>query len=48
MENQTKKYSQKLFEDIKHIDETGVEFWYAQELQGVLEYKQWQRFNEAI
>ena len=28
------------FEDIKHIDENGVEFWYARELQSVLDYKE--------
>ena len=31
----------KSFEDIKHIDENGVEFWYARELQNVLDYKEW-------
>ena len=31
----------KSFEDIKHIDENGVEFWYARELQSVLDYKEW-------
>ena len=27
------------FEDIKHIDENGIEFWYARELMKVLSYK---------
>ena len=36
-ENQT-------FESIKHIDENGIEYWYARELQDVLEYTQWRRF----
>lgn len=40
--------SQILFEDIKHVDEGGVEFWYARELQVVLEYTQWRRFKETI
>lgn len=31
----------KTFEDIKHIDENGVEFWYARELMKVLSYKDW-------
>ena len=26
------------FEEIKHIDEDGVEFWYARELMPVLQY----------
>ena len=29
----------KLFEEIKHIDEDGVEYWYARELMIILEYK---------
>lgn len=38
----------KTFEDIKHIDEFDNEYWYARELQLVLEYKQWRRFEQAI
>ena len=38
----------KLFEDIKHIDENGVEFWYARELQIVLNYKEWRKFDGVI
>lgn len=39
---------QNSFEDIKHIDEDGTEFWYARELQEVLEYKEWRNFNKVI
>ena len=28
-----------LFENIKHIDKNGTEFWYARELQIALDYK---------
>ena len=38
----------KTFEDIKHIDENGVEFWYARELMIILEYRQWRRFENVI
>ena len=38
----------KTFEDIKHIDENGVEFWYARELQIVLDYKEWRKFEGVI
>ena len=31
----------KSFEDIKHIDENGVEFWYARELMPILQYSNW-------
>ena len=36
------------FESIKHIDENGVEFWYARELQIVLNYKEWRKFENVI
>lgn len=42
------KYSDQTFEDIKHIDEDGQEFWYARELQCVLEYAQWRYMKEAV
>ena len=38
----------KSFEDIKHIDENDVEFWYARELQLVLNYKEWRKFENVI
>ena len=38
----------KSFEDIKHMDENGVEFWYARELMIILEYRQWRRFESVI
>lgn len=41
-------YTNKTFEDIKHIDENGVEFWYARESQVVLDYKEWRKFNNVI
>ena len=37
-----------LFEDIKHIDGYGNEYWLARELQKALEYTQWRRFENAI
>ena len=30
-----------MFEDIKHVDEYGREFWYARELMPLLEYSKW-------
>ena len=38
----------KSFEDIKHIDENGIECWYARELQIVLNYKEWRKFENVI
>ena len=46
--NEIKEYTEKLFEDIKHIDEHGNVQWLARELQQVLEYKKWQKFVNVI
>ncbi len=46
--NELKEYTERLFEDIKHIDENGNEFWYARELQKVLRYKEWRNFNKIL
>ena len=46
--NEIKEYTEKVFEDIKHTDEFGNEYWLARELMGVLEYTLWQRFSNAI
>ena len=45
-ELQAKEY--KTFENIKHTDENGVEFWYARELMEVLEYQKWENFHKVI
>lgn len=36
------------FEDLKKQNEHGAEFWSARELQPLLGYKQWRRFEDAI
>ena len=46
--NEIKEYTEKIFEDIKHIDNKGNEYWEARELQQVLKYTQWRRFENAI
>ena len=46
--NEIKEYTEKMFEDIKHIDEDGKEYWLARELQYVLDYSQWRRFENVI
>jgi DNA-damage-inducible protein D len=46
--NNIKEYTEKLFEDIKRIDEDGNEYWYARELQKVLEYTEWRNFERVI
>ena len=46
--NKLEKNNNKTFEDIKHVDENGIEFWYARELQIVLNYKEWRKFEGVI
>ena len=41
-------YSERIFEEIKHIDENDVEFWYARELMSILEYTNWRNFEKLI
>ena len=40
--------SNSVFESIKHIDENGNEYWFARELQKVLNYKEWRKFESVI
>ena len=42
------EYSEQTFENIKHYTEGGQEFWYARELQVVLEYAEWRNFLKVI
>ena len=46
--NELKEYTEKIFEDIKHIDEEDNEYWSARELMPLLEYSKWERFSNAI
>ena len=46
--NSIEKYSEQIFENIKHVNEYGQEFWYARDLQVALEYKRWDRFNDVL
>lgn len=42
------KYQEKIFEDIKHINEFGEEYWEARELMNVLGYSKWSNFKKVI
>lgn len=37
-----------MFENIKHTDEYGCEYWYAREFMKALEYKKWDKFINVI
>ncbi len=41
-------YTESIFESIKHVNEYGVEFWYARELQTALGYKEWRNFYKVM
>ena len=42
------RYSESTFERIKRLTDEGIEFWYARELQPVLEYTKWEHFSAVI
>ena len=46
--NEIKEYTEKIFEDIKHIDENENDYWLARELMPILKYTLWQRFSNVI
>ena len=46
--NEIENYNEKIFEEIKHIDENGNEYWFARELMPLLEYSKWENFNNVI
>ncbi len=48
MTNNLVNKTEKDFESIKHVDENGVEFWYARELMTMLEYSKWGNFVKVI
>lgn len=46
--NELSTQQKKLFDDIKHTDESGNEFWFARELQEILQYAKWENFHKVI
>ena len=46
--NYIDEYKEKTFEDIKHVDEMGNEYWEARELMLALEYSKWEHFAKVI
>ena len=46
--NSIEEYEVKIFENIKHVDELGNEYWEARELQQILGYKEWRYFSTVI
>ena len=48
MENELITKTEKTFENIKHIDQEGNEYWYARELMTALDYAKWGNFKGVI
>ena len=48
MKNELELYKEQTFDDIKHIDELGNEYWEARELMLVLGYSKWGNFKKVI
>mgnify|MGYP004602127359 CR=1 FL=1 len=46
--NELENINETIFESIKHVDDDGNEYWYARELQKVLEYTEWRKFVGII
>ena len=42
------KYTNNIFENIKHIDEYGNEYYSAREFSKVLEYRYWRNFLKVL
>ena len=46
--NELENINETIFESIRHVDDKGNEYWYARELQNVLEYTEWRKFVGVI
>ena len=46
--NDLENINERVFEDIKHVDENGNEYWYARELMTILSYKRWDKFMNVV
>lgn len=46
--NELELHQKKTFDDLRHIDENGSEYWLARELQDALQYKEWRNFQKVI
>ena len=47
MIEEANEHNEAIFESIKHANDNGQVFWYARELQEVLEYAEWRKFNQT-
>ena len=48
MKKETVEYLTKDFESYTNKAEDGIEFWFARDLQHLLEYSEWRNFTKVI
>lgn len=48
MNTELELYKEQNFEEIKHVNSEGIEYWFARELLKVLEYTDWRNFVKVI
>lgn len=46
--NDVERYSEKAFEEIKHVNEYDQEYWSARELGRALQYTEWRNFHQVL
>ena len=46
--NELREYTEKIFDDIKHIDDERNEYWYGREIMPLLGYKKWDNFQKVL
>ena len=42
------EFKERVFDEIRHVDEFGKEYWYARELMPMLGYNKWENFHKVI
>ena len=42
------EFKEKVFDEIRHVDEFEHEYWYARELMSMLGYNKWENFHKVI
>lgn len=48
MRKEIEKKHHRTFENLKQINDAGMEFWFARDLQAVLGYSTWDKFKRVI
>ena len=46
--NDIEKYHHRTFESLKQVNDDGADFWFARDLQSVLDYNTWDKFKAVI